>query len=165
MSWSLSVSVSRWTYLETSILGFTLIFCLSPHLKQVSFPSPVSVSTPSSPFLFLRMLLPSSFYPLCPPSLSVYLSTFTVTALESQESKLPPSLSLPTITADPRFSLPLHLFPSQRLRFISLCVSGVWRVPFISPQGSQLCPVLVTHSHPPCPTLPLTLMNTYSHHG
>lgn len=98
-----------------------------------------------------------------PPSLSVYLSTFTVTALESQESKLPPSLSLPTITADPRFSLPLHLFPSQRLRFISLCVSGVWRVPFISPQGSQLCPVLVTHSRPPCPTLPLTLMNTYSH--
>lgn len=106
------------------------------------------------------MLLPSSFYPLCPPSLSVYLSTFTVTALESQESKLPPSLSLPTITADPRFSLPLHLFPSQRLRFISLCVSGGMEGPLYFPSRQ---PALSCSSHAQPPTLPHPAPHTHEH--
>lgn len=81
-------------------------------------------------------------------SLFVYLSTFTVTALESQESKLPASPLPPSSQPIHAF----HLLPSHQLRFISLYVSGVWKVHFIPPQGIQLWPVLVTQSYPPVQT-------------
>lgn len=106
-------------------------YTFSSSLPSIASPTTISPTSPSLP--------PLSVF------LYVYPSTFTVTALESQEFKLAPS---PSLAADPCFTLPLHLSPSQRLKFISLCASGVWKVPRIPPQGSQLCPFLVTHSQP-----------------
>lgn len=128
---------------KTSTLGFPPIRFQSPHVQQVA-------SAPSRPLVPPRLL-----HPLRSPSLvvflSVYLSTFTVTALESQESKLPPSLLSLALTADPRFSLALHLSPSQRLRVTSLCEWREWTVP---PYSSSRQPALSCSSHAQCPPIP-----------
>lgn len=97
-----------------------LVFFL--HFQQVLFPSPV---TPSHPL----------FPP--PPTIfhSVYLSTFTVTALESQESKLAPSLSF----RRSRF-MPLCPFPAFSITLveihINLCIGGM-EGPRYSPSRQQ----------------------------
>lgn len=131
-------------------------FFFPSHLPRTSSAGLISSRYTSSSSFFLHFLLQHHFTsppPLHHPPifLSVYLSTFTVTALESQESKLAPSLSSPSQHIHALSLPPFHLSPSHWLRFISLRTSGVWKVPLIRPQGSQLCPVLVTHSHPAAP--------------
>lgn len=81
----LSPSDSWWTYFKNFYTWFqSHLAFFHPNLQQVSFPSPVSVPTPSHPLFHHHFPPPPHIF------LSVYLSTFTVTALESQESKLAP---------------------------------------------------------------------------
>lgn len=85
--------------------------------------------------------------------LSVYLSTFTVTALESQESEATSSLSLPPLRAAPRLHHPFHLSPSHWLRFISLCATGGMDCPPSLPlRPADSVSTVVTHSLPPGPS-------------
>lgn len=135
---------------KTSTPGCTRLSCLSPHLPQVSFPSAVMV-----PARFLpRLLRPPLFHPLSLPPLSVflsvYLSTFTVTALVSQEFNLPPSLSHP----HSRSMLGLSNSPSFSVTSVeihtTLCVRGM-KGPLYSPPRH---PALSCSSHAQPPTFP-----------
>lgn len=108
---------------KPSILGFTPILFSSTIFSRSYF-------LPLSHLLILSFLHP-------PPTIfhSVYLSTFTVTALESQESKLAPSLSF-------RRSgfMPLCPFPAFSITLveihINLCIGGM-EGPRYSPSRQQ----------------------------
>lgn len=102
-------------------------------------PSPSSTASPIT-------ILPP---PLSSPCvfLSVYLSTFTVTALESQESETAPPAPRSRSTL-------LSGSPSFSVTSVKIYIASVEKVHFSPPRGVRLSSVLVTQSHPVRSTTP-----------
>ena len=138
---------------KTSILGFIPICFLSAHLQRVSFPSPVSVAAPP---LLPPSPSPTPFHPLHLPSsppppaifLCVYLSTFTVTALESQESELAPS-PLPRRRSVLPSPSPSFSVTTVEIH-IALCIRGMEGPPYSPSRQPALSCSSHAQSPPPC---------------
>lgn len=145
-----------YTWFHSHLLSFT-----PSSAGLISFPCQRAYTFSSSPPSIASCTTISPTSP-SPPSrsvfLSVYLSTFTVTALESQESQLPLPSPLPRSRSMLLSPSPSFTVTTVKIH-IGLCIRGMEGPPY-SPSRQ---PALSCSSHAQPPTRPaLTHMNTYT---